>query len=92
MPRHRHRRCVGGHPPVTDFNPVSPRPIPQDEIILTIEEFEAVRLKDNLGLSQTEAAERMNISQPTFHRQLLAARKKIADALVNGKAIRIEKR
>jgi len=58
---------------------------------LTLEELEAVRLKDYEGLDQETSAERMNISQPTFHRLLLEARKKIADALVNGKALKIEK-
>lgn len=61
-----------------------------EETILTVDEFEAIRLKDFLNLEQGEAAKKMNISQPTFHRLLLEARKKIADAIVNGKAIRIE--
>ena len=60
------------------------------EAILTIDEFEAVRLKDLLDLDQEKAAKKMKISQPTFHRLILDARKKIADALVNGKAIKIE--
>lgn len=55
-----------------------------------MEEFEAVRLKDFEDFDQQEAAEKMGISQPTFHRTLVSARKKIADALVNGKALRIE--
>lgn len=59
------------------------------EIILTIDEFEALRLKDKLSLDQIEAAEKMNISQPTFHRILESARKKIVEAIVDGKAIKI---
>lgn len=59
-------------------------------VVLAVEEFEAVRLKDLEELEQEECAERMGISQPTFHRILSAARKKISDALINGKAIRIE--
>ena len=43
-----------------------------------------------LGLEQEAAAKKMNISQPTFHRLVLDARKKLADAIVNGKAIKIE--
>ena len=58
--------------------------------ILAIDEFEAVRWKDLEGLEQETAAGQMGISQPTFHRILSSARRKIADALVNGKAIRIE--
>ena len=61
-----------------------------DETTLTVDEFEAVRLKDYENLEQEKAAKKMDISQPTFHRLILEARKKIADALTNGKAIRIE--
>jgi predicted DNA-binding protein (UPF0251 family) len=61
-----------------------------EEVILSVEEFEAVRLKDLEGLEQEQCAKKMNISQPTFHRLVLSARKKIADAIVNGKAIKIE--
>jgi len=61
-----------------------------DEIRLTVEEAEAIRLKDLEALEQEDGAERMNISRPTFQRVLAAGRKKVADALLNGKAIRIE--
>lgn len=61
-----------------------------EEINLTLEEIETIRLKDFEGLEQSQAAEKMKISQPTFHRTLLSARKKISDAVINGKAIRIE--
>jgi len=61
-----------------------------EEIILHVDEFEAVRLKDLEGLEQEECAKKMKISQPTFHRLILSARKKIADAIINGKAIKIE--
>lgn len=61
-----------------------------NEVILTFDEVEAIRLKDYEQLNQEAAAKKMNISQPTFHRLVLAARKKIAEALINGKAIKIE--
>jgi predicted DNA-binding protein (UPF0251 family) len=61
-----------------------------EEINLTVDEFEAIRLKDVDGLEQEQSAQRMNISQPTFHRLYLEARKKIADVIVNGKALKIE--
>ena len=57
---------------------------------MPVDEYEAVRLKDLEGLEQEECARKMNVSQPTFHRLVLSARKKIADAIINGKAIRIE--
>ncbi len=59
-------------------------------ICLSIDEAESIRLKDLEGLRQEECAERMNISRPTFHRIVGSARYKLADALLNGKAIRIE--
>jgi predicted DNA-binding protein (UPF0251 family)/DNA-directed RNA polymerase subunit RPC12/RpoP len=57
---------------------------------LKLEELEAVRLKDLEGLEQSQCAEKMGVSRPTFQRILLSAREKIADSLVNGKMIRIE--
>jgi predicted DNA-binding protein (UPF0251 family) len=60
------------------------------EVKLLVEEAEAVRLKDLGGLEQEECAQKMNISRTTFSRILDSARQKIADALLNGKAIRIE--
>ena len=61
-----------------------------EEVILAQDEIEAIRLKDLQGLSQGDAAKEMNISQPTLHRLLVAAHQKIADAFINGKAVRIE--
>ncbi len=60
------------------------------EEVLKLEELESIRLKDLLQLDQVRAAELMGISQPTFHRILTEAHRKIARALVEGKAIRIE--
>ena len=57
---------------------------------LTLDEFEAVRLADLEGLKQVKAASRMRISRPTFSRIIGSAHKKIADGLVNIKAIKIE--
>jgi predicted DNA-binding protein (UPF0251 family) len=77
-------------PQVTYFKPAGVPLSHLQEVRLFIEEAEAVRLKDIEGLEQDECARRMNISRPTFHRVLGAARSKLADALLNGKAIRIE--
>jgi predicted DNA-binding protein (UPF0251 family) len=60
------------------------------ERVITIDEMEAVRLKDFLALDQADCAKKMNISQPTFHRLIVSARRGIADALVNGKSLKIE--
>lgn len=60
------------------------------ENVLKLEELEAIRLKDLEGLDQSECAEKMEVSRPTFQRILLSAREKIADSLVSGKLIHIE--
>lgn len=90
MPRPRRRRRVWFEPNITYFKPRGIRLRDLDESVLTVDEFEAVRLKDFEGMDQIDAAKKMNISQPTFHRLLVSARKKLADAIVQGKAIKIE--
>lgn len=60
-----------------------------EEIVLNMDEFEAVRLADYEHLYQKQAAEKMNISRQTFGRIIDVAHKKIADVLINGKALRI---
>ena len=59
-------------------------------VYLTLDEFEALRLADLEGMKQVDAARRLKISRPTFSRIAASARNKIADGLVNIKAIRIE--
>lgn len=59
-------------------------------VLVSLDEFEAVRLSDMEQLYHAEAAKLMRVSRPTFTRILASARKKIADALVNIKAIKIE--
>jgi predicted DNA-binding protein (UPF0251 family) len=90
MARPRLCRRVRFNPGVTYFKPRGIPLVHLDEVILNVDELEAVRLKDLEGLEQEECAGKMNISQPTFHRMILSARKKIADAIIKGKAIRIE--
>ncbi len=90
MARPKLCKRVRFNPNTTYFKPRGIRIGELDEVVLYIEEFEAVRLKDLEGLDQEECSKKMNISQPTFHRLILSARKKISDAIVNGKAIKIE--
>lgn len=90
MPRPRHCRRVGQLP---QANYYKPRGIPLsvlEEVTLTVDEFEAIRLTDLEGLYQADAAEKMNISRQTLGRILESAHKKIADALVHGKALLIK--
>jgi len=61
-----------------------------DGVYLTIDEFEAVRLACLEELKQKEAAKLMKVSRPTFSRIVTSAHRKIADALVNIKSIKIE--
>ena len=89
MPRPRRWRWIWWKPAITCFRPVT-RAKKLLEVTLTLDEIEALRLKDLLGLEQGEAAKHMNVSQPTFHRLLQEARRKVADALINAKFIRIE--
>jgi len=90
MPRPIKWRRVDFVPQITFFKPAGIPLHALEEIRLSVEEAEAIRLKDLEGLEQEECAQKMNISRPTFHRVLESARKKLADALLNGKAIRIE--
>jgi len=71
-----------------------PRAVPLsilEEVDLSIDELEALRLCDLNDLEQAEAAKKMKISQSTLQRILTSARKKVAEALIEGKAIKIKK-
>jgi len=83
-------RRVDFLPQITYFKPAGVPLTRLQEVRLSIEEAEAIRLKDIEGLEQDECAQRMRVSRPTFTRILQLARQKLADALLNGKAIRIE--
>ena len=90
MVRPRLCRRILAEPNITYFKPKG-IPLRQlNEVVISFDEFEAVRLKDLESLEQEECAKKMKISQPTFHRLVLSARKKIADAIINGKAIQIQ--
>ena len=90
MVRPRKNRFVKFDPEVSYFKP---RGIPMqnlDEVCLKVDEGEALRLADLLGMSHEESGRRMGVSRATFGRIIQKARKKVADALINGKAINIE--
>ena len=90
MVRPRKIKTINFEPDVTYFKPAGMPLRSLEEVQLSLEEAEALRLKDLEGLEQEKGAEKMNISRPTFQRVLASARKKMADALLNGKAVRIE--
>ena len=92
MPRPKIPRCVRFKPDVYYFKP---RGIPLrklEEVVLLPDELEALKLYEIDGLNQINASEKMSISQPTFARLLGSAHKKIAEAIISGKAIRIEEK
>ena len=89
MPRPRKLRWISNNPRVTFFIPQNVPPAAFSQVFLTIDELEALRFADKDGLSQQEAAVKMNISRATFGRIVTQARRKVADALIYGKGIRI---
>lgn len=91
MPRPCKRRRIRGNPQSNYFKPAGILIRELKETELEISEFEAIRLVDFQEISQEEAAKQMQISQPTLSRTLASARKKIADSIINGKAIKISK-
>ena len=89
MPRPVQPRKIGFVPRITCFKPAGVPRFELEEVALTLDELEAVRLADLNGLYQETAAPRMDISRSAFARILESARKKIADALVHGKCLRL---
>lgn len=90
MPRPRRCRRVGHLPQCSYYKP---RGIPLSmlqHVNLSVDELEAIRLADLEGLYQEDAARGMNVSRQTFGRIIESAHKKIAEALVHGKALSIE--
>lgn len=90
MARHKKPRCVSHMPNCTYFKPAGIPTYELDEVVLKVEEMEALRLKDLLGLEQVNCALQMEISRPTFQRILVEARRKVAEVLVYGKSLRVE--
>lgn len=90
MPRPTKPRWVEFYPEVTYFKPAGVRMRDLEEVSLGVDEVEALRLKDMVGLDQEACARRMNLAQSTFQRLLTSARSKVSSALIQGKALRIE--
>ena len=82
-------RIVRQDPRISLFSPRG-RPGRPDEINLDVDQYEAMRLVDFMGLSQKEAAESMHVSQQTFSRIVKRAHKIVAEAIVSGKIIKIQ--
>ncbi|MBT3416755.1 DUF134 domain-containing protein [Candidatus Woesearchaeota archaeon] len=92
MPRPCKQRRIFGRPNSSYFKPSGKKINELEESSLNISEFEAIRLMDLEKIPQEIAAKQMQVSQPTFSRILKSGREKIADAIINGKAIKIERK
>lgn len=90
MPRPCCRRRIAGAPPAGVFKPAGIPGRFLEEVVLGLDGLEAIRLADLEGLYQEEAAARMGVSRATFGRIVAEARRRVAEALVEGKLLRIE--
>lgn len=83
-------RTVDFFPESTYFTPIDKSKCELEEVVLKLEELEAMRLKDIEKLNQEECADKMKVSRQTFQNIIDVAREKVAMALTSGKAIRID--
>ena len=83
-------RRIAGRPVAPVFKPVGIPVVELEEVVMRLDEFEAMRLADLGGLHQEQVADQMNVSRTTVSRIIDSAHWKMADALVHGKALRIE--
>jgi predicted DNA-binding protein (UPF0251 family) len=90
MARPTGKRQVKAKPPCGLFKPAGIPAKDLDEVQLTVDEYEAIRLVDYEGLYQEQAAEAMDVSRQTLGRILELARRKVGETLVQGKSLRIE--
>lgn len=91
MPRPRLNRRIRFNPEITYFKPQGVPMRGLEELELTYEELEALRLKNVVKLDQAKCAKKMQTSASTFQRILSSAHKKVSQALIEGKAIKINK-
>ena len=90
MPRPKRKRFLASPPSIDGLKPFGVPMKNLEPVVLLFEEYEAIKLADYEGLSQLEAAKRMEVSRPTFTRVYEKARKSMAQSLVEGKALLIE--
>ena len=85
--RRRRARWIGFDPGFLCFKPCGRSGRGMDSVVLRVDELEALRLADLEGLYQEDCARRMGISRTTLSRTLTQARRKVTDALINGKRL-----
>ena len=84
MSRPKYNRIVNEPPLYSQFKPLGVRGQDMNQIVLSLDEFEAFRLADQMGYTHAQAADEMGISRSTFSRIIVKARKKIADFMILG--------
>ena len=89
MARPRKFRTVCCLPDNPSFGPLNQK-CQKKVVLMSVEEYESIRLIDFEGLMQEECAERMNVARTTVQRIYTDARKKLADSLINGMVLKIE--
>lgn len=90
MPRRKCKRRIEFSARVNYYKPAGIPLRELEEVILAADEIEAIRLANYEGMYQEDAAKTMGISRQTFGRIISSANKKIADGLINGRAIRLD--
>lgn len=90
MARPQKDRMIKEPPLFSHFKPTGAPGRMLETVSMSLDEYEAFRLSDYLGMSQEEAAEEMEISRPTFTRLIETARKKVTELIINGKMLTIE--
>ena len=90
MPRPINRRRVCSLPDSNRFGPLDPAAVRDSVVRMTVDEYETIRLIDQEGLKQQESADQMNVARTTVQVIYVVSRKKLADALVDGRTIVIE--
>lgn len=90
MVRPKKDRLVGFNPKINYFKPRGIPVLDLEEVCLTIDELESIRLADLEDMTHESAGSQMGVSRATFGRIVQCARKTLADAIINGKAVRVE--
>ena len=87
MPRKQRCRCIGGYPDHWEFSPEESSD--KEPVVMGLDEFETIRLLDREGLTQEQCAERMGVARTTVTAIYESSRRKVAEALVDGRRLLI---
>jgi uncharacterized protein len=90
MPRPKKWRIVSSIPTIKVFGPLGTNVEETELVMMSVEEYESIRLMDLDGLDQNECAKKMMVARSTFQRIYTSAKKKMANCVVNGKVLKVE--